>query len=113
MKPDCSVFDELTALTSQLQTLRDRMDELGSPDERGNALRAVRNLVDVSEALFVESLATFDSMGDAEVLNAAPNAVCWLQGSLHLSAADAAQKVRVARASRTFLARALRAARTR
>ena len=43
-------------------------------------------------------------MGDAELLTAAPNAVSWLQGTLHLSAADAAQKVRVARASRTLLA---------
>jgi hypothetical protein len=65
----------------------------------------LRQLVDVGESLFLESLATFDAMGDAELLAAAPNAVSWLQGTLHLSAADAAQKVRVARASPTLLAK--------
>jgi len=104
LNPAGSLADEMTRLTDEVQELREMQGSLGNPEDRSKALAAIRRLIDASESMFLETLTTFDAMGDAEVLKAAPNAVGWLQSSLYLSAADAAQRVRVARASRTFLA---------
>jgi len=81
---------EIPAVIEQLQTLRCHIQDAASPQERADWLVQLRQVIDVSESHFVNALATFDALGDAELLNAAPNAVGWLQGSLHLSAADAA-----------------------
>ncbi len=74
-----------------------------SADERAAWLVGLRQIVDAAEATFTAVLADFDAAGDGEVLHAAASTQAWLRGALGLAAGDAAERVRIARASRSLL----------
>ena len=83
-----------------------------TPGERAAWLAGLRQLADATEAVFVDALAAFDAGGDGEVLHAAGSTASWLRGALKLAPGDAAQKVRLARASGDLLAEPVAALRT-
>jgi hypothetical protein len=71
-----------------------------SPDERAAWVSGLRQLVDAAEAVYLQTLADFDTQGDGAVLHGARSTSAWLQGALHLAPGEASTHVRVARASR-------------
>ncbi len=75
----------------------------GSAEERAAWLVGLRQIVDAAEATFTAVLADFDAAGDGEVLHAAASTQAWLRGALGMAAGDAAERVRIARASRDLL----------
>ncbi|MEO8106293.1 MAG: DUF222 domain-containing protein [Actinomycetes bacterium] len=77
-------------------------------EERAAWLVGLRQIVDAAEATFTAVLADFDSAGDGEVLHAAASTQAWLRGALGMAAGDAAERVRIARASRDLLQSTLR-----
>lgn len=74
-----------------------------SAEERAAWLVGLRQIVDAAEATFTAVLADFDAAGDGEVLHAAASTQAWLRGALGMAAGDAAERVRIARASRDLL----------
>lgn len=75
-----------------------------SPEERAAWLVGLRQIVDQAEAAFTAVLADFDSAGDGQVLHAAASTQAWLRGALGMASAEAAERVRTSRATRTELA---------
>lgn len=75
----------------------------GCAEERAAWLVGLRQIVDAAEATFTAVLADFDAAGDGEVLHAAASTQAWLRGALGMAAGDAAERVRIARASRSVL----------
>jgi hypothetical protein len=67
-------------------------------------LSALRQIVDTAEAAFTQVLSDFDSTGDGTVLHGAASTQAWLRGALGMSASEASERVRVARAVRGELA---------
>jgi len=71
--------------------------------ERAAWLVGLRQLVDATEAAFLEVLGSFDANGDGQVLHGAQSTSAWLQGAAHLAPGDACERVRIARAGRHLL----------
>ena len=69
----------------------------GTPEERAALLRELRELVDASEAVFLECLNNFDVRGDCETLNATRTTSAWLRKELKLAPGDATERVRISR----------------
>jgi hypothetical protein len=75
-----------------------------SAEERAAWLAGLRLVVDAAEAAFTAVLADFDTNGDGQVLHAAASSGSWLRGALGMPAGEAAERVRIARASTDLLA---------
>ena len=73
-------------------------------------LYGLRRVIDAAEAAFTTVLADFDAHGDGEVLHAASSTQAWLRGALGMASAEASERVRIARASRSELGHAVAAA---
>jgi hypothetical protein len=84
-----------------------RAGSVAGAEERAAWLVGLRQLVDTAEAAFIAVLADFDAAGDGEVLHAATSTQSWLRGALGLASGDAAERVRIARASRDQLSEPL------
>ncbi len=80
-----------------------RSGSVVSSEERAAWLVGLRQIVDAAEVAFTTVLADFDAAGDGEMLHAASSTQAWLRGALGLAAGDAAERVRIARASRGVL----------
>lgn len=80
-------------------------------EERAAWLFTLQQISDATAAYRTEVLGAFDANGDGETLHAARSTNSWLKGALQVSGTEAARQVRLARASRTELAQALRAMR--
>lgn len=70
-------------------------------------LSGLRQLVDAAEAVYLQTLSSFDAHADGQVLHGARSTTSWLQGALHLAPGEASTHVRVARASHGTLAPAV------
>lgn len=80
-------------------------------EDRAAWLFAIQQSMDVLAAYRTEVLAAFDANGDGETLHAARSTASWLKGALQISGPEASRQVRLARASRSELAQAVRAMR--
>ncbi|HVQ19063.1 MAG TPA: DUF222 domain-containing protein [Actinomycetes bacterium] len=91
----------IQALLSQVRqvAVADMFGEVGAQD-RAAWLAGLREVVDATEALFVQALDAFDANGDGEVLHAASSTQSWLRGALRLAPSDAAERVTLARGRR-------------
>ena len=78
-----------------------------SAAERAAWLVGIRTLIDASEALFTQTLDTFDAHGDGEFLHGAASSQAWLRGALRLAPGDASERVRLARGGRGPMREAL------
>jgi hypothetical protein len=71
---------------------------------RAQWLAGLQQLSDAVAAATSTALEVFDSHGDGQVLHGASTTASWLRGAARVNGAEAAERVRIARASRTVLA---------
>ena len=75
----------------------------GSPEDRAAWVAGLQQLSDAVSAASLVAVAAFDACSDGEVLHGAASTPSWLRGALGLAAGDAAERVRLARRTRTLL----------
>jgi hypothetical protein len=99
-----------TPLAAVLEQVRDWTDPVGpsplpahSPEERAGWVAGLQQLRDAVDASMLAAVAAFDAAGDGEVLHGAASTPSWLRGALGLAPGEAAERVRLARASRDLL----------
>jgi hypothetical protein len=95
-----SVVSEVRALASS--DTRKALQQM-SVDERGEWLSLLHELGDVVAVAEVVATEVFDSHGDGVVLNGSASTQAWLRSSCRISEYSAAERVRLARASRSLL----------
>lgn len=75
-----------------------------SPEARAGWVAGLQQLSDAVAAARATAVEVFDAHGDGQVLHGASSTASWLRGALGVTGAEAAERVRIARASRTLLA---------
>ena len=71
---------------------------------RAEWLVGLQQLADAVAAATSTALEVFDAHGDGQLLHGASSTASWLRGAARVTGAEAAERVRIARASRTVLA---------
>jgi len=98
---------ELASLIDGVRALSDADSVPVSPAERAARLAGIRTLINASEALFTQTLETFDAGGDGEILHGAASTQAWLRGALRLAPGDASERVKMARGCRGAMREAI------
>jgi hypothetical protein len=77
---------------------------VSSPGQRAGWVTGLQQLADAVSAATLTATEAFDAHGDGEVLHGAASTQAWLRGACRVTGAEAAERVRLARASRGLLA---------
>ena len=77
---------------------------MSSPDERAGWVVGLQQLADAVSAATLTAVAAFDAAGDGQTLHGAASTQAWLRGACRITGTEAAERVRIARASRDLLA---------
>ena len=86
-----------------LATPEARRSALSSPVS-GGWVAGLQQLADAVSAATLTAVAAFDAAGDGQTLHGAASTQAWLRGACRVTGAEAAERVRIARASRDLLA---------
>jgi len=73
-------------------------------ETRADWLAGLQQLTDAVAAATSTALEVFDAHGDGQLLHGASSTAAWLRGAVRVTGPEAAERVRIARASRTVLA---------
>lgn len=73
-------------------------------DERARWLAGLQQLADAVTAAALTAVEVFDAHGDGQALHGASSTAAWLRGAVRVTGPEAAERVRIARGTRTVLA---------
>jgi len=76
----------------------------GDAKTRAGWVAGLQQLADAVAVATLTAVAAFDAGGDGQVLHGAPSTQAWLRGACRVTGAEAAERVRIARAARDLLA---------
>jgi hypothetical protein len=100
--PVARALEQVRSLTApEARTLLQQ----SSPEERAEWLRSLQQLSDAVAAATIIATDIFDANGDGQVLHGAATTQAWVRSACRTTGAEAAERVRLARASRTILGR--------
>lgn len=95
--------EPLGAVLQQVRSWKGQSSGMMGAADRVAWVAGLRQLVDATEAAYLQALSAVDAHGDAEFLHGARSTASWLQGALHLAPGEASSHVKVARATRDAL----------
>lgn len=98
----------LERLVEQVRSLAtgEARDLLGASTagERAGWVVGLQQLADAASAAMLTAVEVFDAHGDGQALHGAASTQAWLRGACRVTGAEAAERVRIARAARGLLA---------
>ena len=94
------LVDNVRSLTSDESRL---LLAKSSPGERAGWVVGLQQLADAVAVATLTAVAVFDAHGDGQVLHGAASTQAWIRGACRVSGAEAAERVRIARAARGLL----------
>src|SRR5262245_16247084 len=103
--PAAVALEQVRALATP--AARDHLHSLTAED-RGRWVEALQQIKDTIEVATVIATEVFDAHCDATTLNGASSTQAWIRSTCRVSAAEANERVRLGRASRTILAEPMR-----
>ena len=100
-----AVLSQLVQQARSLSTAEARqLLNASSPAERAGWVLGLQQLTDAVAAATLTAVEVFDANGDGQTLHGAASTQAWLRGACRVTGAEAAERVRLARASRSLLA---------